>query len=78
MDSALWMGIIFAILRASGNIPVEKEQLMIFESGIAIISLAFLTIEVGVLSVPQDLVFLRLDIHLTISSGVQGLAMKVS
>ena len=62
------MGITLAVFKIVGNIPVEEDPLVIVARYLNIWSLTRYKILVGILLGPQDLLILRDDIILKISS----------
>ena len=72
------MGISLAIFKIVGNIPVEKDKLIIVARYLDIWSLTRCKILVGILLGPQDLLLLRNDIILQISSLFVAVITKES
>ena len=63
LESFLKIGIIFAIFRLSGKVPVRKDKLIISVSGKHIMSFVSWSIEVGILKGPTLLAILRFDMR---------------
>ena len=72
------MGITLAVFKIVGNIPVEKDKLHIVARCLDIWSWTRYKILVGILLGPQDLLMLRDDITLQISSLFVAVIMKES
>ena len=78
MESFLWKWITLAVFKIVGNIPVEKDKLHIVARCLDIWSWTRCKILVGILLGPQDLLMLRDDITLQISSLFVAVIMKES
>ena len=78
LESFLWMGITLAAFKLIGNIPVEKDKLLIVARCLDIWSWTRRKILVGILLGPQDLLMLRDDITFQIYSWFVAVIMKES
>ena len=78
LKSFLWMGITLAAFKLVGNIPVEKDKLLIVARCLDIWPWTRRKILVGILLGPQYLLMLRDDITFQIYSWFVAVIMKES
>ena len=68
----LWIGIILASLSLDGNVPSERDSLMIWERGVVMCSMHLVISEPGILSRPLECLVLSFLAMISISSSHVG------